>query len=87
MSFIPSDEQVSILKSLKEGKNLKIEAVAGSGKTTTCLYLAKNCLNKKFLLLTFNKDLSSDNNHKIEKLGLTNIKSYTFHSFFGHCYN
>lgn len=50
-----SKEQVSIIEKLKQGLNLKINAVAGSGKTTTILRIADNFKDKKnlvFLLIT-----------------------------------
>ena len=51
-----SDEQKLIIKSLKSN-NVLVDSVAGSGKTTTNLYLAKEYPHNKLLLLTYNAKL------------------------------
>ena len=38
----PSDEQQLVIDAFKKGRNVKIEAVAGGGKTTTLLHLARS---------------------------------------------
>lgn len=42
-------EQSNIVESL-ENNNVIVDAVAGSGKTTTCLYIAKKFANTNILL-------------------------------------
>ena len=75
-----SEEQKEILRKVKEGKNLKIIASAGSGKTTTSLLLAKELAPKNILLVTYNAKLKKETQIKIRKYGLTNIMCYNYHS-------
>lgn len=76
----PSAEQREIIKKLKTN-NIKVQAVAGSGKTTTALQMAQAYKNKKFLLLTYNNRLAAENSQKVEDYGIENIDVYTFHAF------
>lgn len=59
---------------------LAIKSVAGSGKTTTLLELAKIHSKKKILYLAFNKALIDDISIKIKKQGITNLYPSTFHA-------
>ncbi|AHB36278.1 UvrD-helicase domain-containing protein [Spiroplasma apis] len=86
MNFKISDEQQKIINYLKANYNLKIEAVAGSGKTTTSLFIADAFKDKNIIILTYNKKLADETNKKIKKHSLTNIKCKTFHSFIGNCF-
>ena len=45
----PSHEQDIVIKALKQGRNARVNAVAGSGKTTTILQIAKALPNRKIL--------------------------------------
>ena len=42
-----SKEQSHIVELIETGKNIQIDAVAGSGKTTTSLHIAKRYPEKK----------------------------------------
>lgn len=75
----PSDEQQEIINQFQLDKNIKIEAVAGSGKTTTLLLLAK-ATTKKCLILTYNRDLKDDVFEKIKNYNLE-CDIYTYHSY------
>lgn len=86
MNFKISDEQQKIINYLKANYNLKIEAVAGSGKTTTRLFIADAFKDKNIIILTYNKKLADETNKKIKKHSLTNIKCKTFHLFIGNCF-
>lgn len=80
---IPSDEQNEIILNFKAGYNLKIEAVAGAGKTTSLLYLARivtNDFNCKSLILTYNKGLQLEIQNRIDSCGL-NCQAYTYHGY------
>ncbi len=59
---------------------MSIEAVAGSGKTTTLIELMKKYCSKKILYIAFNKSLVVDIGEKIKKGGLTNVFPKTFDS-------
>lgn len=71
-------QQQSILAS--EG-NIKINAVAGSGKTTTMIEYAKTKPPKsKILYLAFNKSVKIEAEQKFSKHKLTNVRIETAHS-------
>lgn len=79
-----TEEQVTILETLKSGnKYTRVIAVAGSGKTTTSLFLAESMPDHEFTLLTYNKFLADETAKKIKKCELKNIKVSTFHSYAG----
>jgi hypothetical protein len=49
----PSPEQELVLKAVKQGRNARVNAVAGSGKTTTILQVAQAFPNRKILGTAF----------------------------------
>jgi len=61
-------------------KILAIKSVAGSGKTTTLLELAKIHSKKRILYIAFNKSLISEIKDKISKQNIKNLKPCTFDS-------
>lgn len=75
-----TDEQEKAIKELLEGNNVIVQAVAGSGKTTSSLEFARRHEDKKFLILTYNTKLAKDTNERIKQRGLTNIWCFTLHS-------
>lgn len=75
-----SDEQSIVLAHIKSGKNVIVDAVAGSGKSTTVLGIAKEMPNKKFLQVTYNSMLRHEIREKVESLGLKNLEVHTYHS-------
>ena len=82
-SYLPnaSAEQLTILELFKSN-NIVVDSVAGSGKTTTILHIAKHNPDKKILLLTYNKRLKSETRQKVMGLGLDNIiEVHSYHSF------
>lgn len=87
----PSDEQNEIIFNFKQGYNLKIEAVAGAGKTTTLLHLAqvasKNFCSKS-VILTYNKGLQVEIKKMIDDCGLKdNCSVYTYHGYASKIYS
>jgi DNA polymerase III delta prime subunit len=83
MSYIlnnPSHEQKNVLLNLKYN-NVVCDSVAGSGKTTTILYIAKTFKSKSILLLTYNAKLKIETREKVKLLNLTNIEVHSYHSF------
>jgi len=82
-----SDEQKRILSYVKKNYNLIINAVAGSGKTSSSLHIANENKNKKILLLTYNARLKIESRKKVEHLVLKNIEIHTYHSFCKHYYS
>jgi superfamily I DNA/RNA helicase len=69
-----------IIQSILEGNNVVVDAVAGSGKTTTILELAKVCKEVKILLLTYNTRLKNECRGKVEDAGLKNVEVHSYHS-------
>ena len=45
----PSPEQELVVKAIRQGRNARVNAVAGSGKTTTILQVAKAFPKRKIL--------------------------------------
>jgi len=77
-----SEEQTIILQNLVNN-NVIVDSVAGSGKTTTNLFIAKKFSNENILLLTYNAKLKTETREKIEKLKIKNMEAHSFHAF---CY-
>jgi len=85
-----SDEQKNIIEKL-ENNNVIVDSVAGSGKTTTNLFIAK-CYNKmNILLLTYNARLKLETRTRIDSLHIKNMEAHSFHAFcykyYGNYYN
>jgi superfamily I DNA/RNA helicase len=73
-----TDQQTAIINSTG---NLRINAVAGSGKTTTIIeYAASRPANARILYLAFNKSVKLEATRKFAEYGLTNTKVETAHS-------
>jgi F-box protein, helicase, 18 len=72
-----SEEQEKVLSS--KG-NLLINAVAGSGKTSTLIGYAERNPKKKILYLAFNKSVKLEAEHKFSEKALKNVKVTTAHS-------
>ena len=64
----------------KKNDVIAVKSVAGSGKTTTLLNLAKKKPNSKILYLAFNKSLINEIKIKIKKHNITNLVPNTFDS-------
>lgn len=62
----------------KAGRTIKVEAFAGTGKTTTIVELIKNNEGVNFLFLCYNKNVQKIMNSKC--LRLSNVECRTFHS-------
>jgi hypothetical protein len=79
----PSLEQQAIIDACLSGHNIKVSAVAGSGKTTTMLMICKALSDSKNVLaLTYNARLKDEMRVKIETLRLTNAEAHSYHAFF-----
>lgn len=77
-----TDEQKEIIASTG---NIKINAVAGSGKTTTILEYAKaRPKNKRMLYLAFNKSVKLEAQRRFQAAGLRNVQVETAHSLAFH---
>ena len=73
-----TQEQLNIINSTG---NIKINAVAGSGKTTTIIeYARARPAHSKILYLAFNKSVKLEASKKFAEKGLNNVKVETAHS-------
>ncbi|WP_072680320.1 UvrD-helicase domain-containing protein [Arcobacter sp. LA11] len=71
-------EQIDIINAKEE--SFKINAVAGSGKTTTLLEYAKNNTHLKILYLAYNKSLQISIQEKLKEYNLSHMKISTIHA-------
>ena len=73
MELTPEQEAI-----IQSSGNIKINAVAGSGKTTTVIEYAKSRpTDNKILYLAFNKSVRLDAVRKFANYGLHNVKVET----------
>ena len=75
-----SDEQSHILDVIRTNVNVIVDAIAGSGKSTTILSIAKALPEKSIVQLTYNSMLRYEIKDKAKTLNINNIKIHTFHS-------
>lgn len=85
---VPSDEQRAVVERLVAGECVLCQALAGTGKTTTCLMavakLHEQGLSERAVICTFNKPLQLECEIRIAANGLVNCaRAYTFHALFG----
>jgi hypothetical protein len=77
----PSEEQKIIIQAINLEKNISVDAVAGSGKTTTLIFIAKAFPQKKILQITYNKQLKFEVRNRAIKEGVdSSLKIHTYHS-------
>lgn len=76
----PESEQQKKIIDLALNHNIIVDAVAGSGKTTTILQLANRYRGKNILVVTYNRRLRLETKEKIDQLKLHNIGSTNYHS-------
>lgn len=83
----PSLEQAALLDLVRQGYHVVGDCVAGSGKTTTVLHLAKQFPKRRILQITYNAQLKSEVRAKAEAAGITNLEIHTYHSLAVRYYN
>lgn len=78
----PSVEQQKVIDSYRKTPkvNITIHAVAGAGKTTTLLHLAKVNPQERILLITYNAKLKRETRQKVQQLQLHNIEVHSYHA-------
>lgn len=72
----PTKEQVMALQTVPNGKDLKLNAFAGTGKTSTLVLMAEALDPKRGLYLAFNKGIAAEAQRKMPR----NVTARTFHS-------
>jgi hypothetical protein len=77
-----SEEQRVIVEAVVRGThNVLVNAVAGSGKTTTMLHVATRLRDSgRVLALTYNARLKDETRRKRDALGLHNLEVHSFHA-------
>lgn len=75
-----SEEQSVVLNNTKNGKNSVVDAVAGSGKSTTVLSIAAALTTQKIIQFTYNSMLRCEIKEKTEQLQISNLDVHTYHS-------
>ena len=78
--MILSTEQNHILNEVLTGINVIVDAVAGTGKTTLIMAIAKQLSNKNILQITYNKSLKHEVRDRIIEEKINNLKVHTYHS-------
>ncbi|WP_394759024.1 UvrD-helicase domain-containing protein, partial [Flavobacterium sp.] len=76
-----SEEQLIIFNYIKEGFNVCIDAIPGSGKSTSMLTLSQIIPSKKLLHITYNSMLRKEFKEKTVNMKIQNIDVHTYHSF------
>lgn len=74
--FTPTNEQAAIVDACASGVNVKVEALAGTGKTSTLELAAHAMEGKKGLYLAFNKSVKDE----AEKRFPSHVEARTAHS-------
>ena len=76
-----SPEQRTTLDYIRAGYNVKVDACAGSGKSTTILSIAQELTGLQIRQFTYNSMLRHEVKEKIKELDLKNLTVHTYHSF------
>lgn len=82
----PSLEQQNIIN-LLDNNNVIVDSVAGCGKTTTNLFIAKHYNKLNILLLTYNSKLKIETKERVKLHNINNLYVYSYHSFTVKYYN
>lgn len=77
IDIILSKEQENIIDSKS---NIIVDAVAGSGKTTTILHMGLKNPEKNIFQITYNNMLKREVRKKVNRLCITNMNIHTYHS-------
>lgn len=75
----PSAEQWQVIEAIRSGCHVKVNSVAGSGKTTTACFIAALNPHCNCLLLTYNRRLKEETRLRAKEWGLD--KKLEVHSF------
>lgn len=75
-----SEEQLKVIENINKGISVIIDAVAGSGKTTTIIGMAKSIPNKFILQITYNAHLKKEVKEKVYNEKIENLEVHTYHS-------
>lgn len=85
--IVPSEEQQGVINNVIHKKNVIVDAVAGSGKSTVVLMTASKLPDKPFLQVTYNSMLRKEVRDKVQEWNLNNLTVHTYHSLAVKYYN
>lgn len=78
---VPSAQQLEAIElACRRDTHVWINAVPGSGKTTTLAHIAKKLPDLHFALVTYNRQLRDDTRARLAACGITNVVVQTYHS-------
>ena len=80
---LASAEQQAVVDAVLAGRNVKVDAAAGTGKTTVAALVADAVFPRRVCVITFNKNLADESNAKFAAWGLFNIRCRTWHAKIG----
>jgi hypothetical protein len=75
-----NNDQIAVVNHIVNGQNVIVNAVAGSGKSTTVLSVAKATQSLKTIQFTYNSMLRMEIKQKIKTQNITNLDVHTYHS-------
>ena len=75
----PTDEQLAIVRNVHK-YNIVVDAVAGSGKTSTIKFIAMTYVKESILVMMYNKERRKETIASMRKYGFGNIDIHTFNS-------
>lgn len=85
--FVTSEEQQTAIDRILAGENVVLDAVAGSGKSTTVLSLSRQVKDTiRILQLAYNAILRAEVKLKLKERNIKNVNVHTFHSLAVHYY-
>lgn len=82
-----SEEQRIVVDKIQLNYNVVVDSVAGSGKTTCSMFIAKHLSDMKILLLTYNSKLKFETRQRVISEGINNVEVHSYHSFCVRHYN
>ncbi|BDH10476.1 UvrD-helicase domain-containing protein [Streptomyces hygroscopicus] len=75
--YPPTPQQQAVIDAVAEGKNVSVQALAGTGKTSTMLMVAERHLDRRIAYVAFNRSIADEANAKFG----SNVTARTSHSF------
>lgn len=73
-------EQQAVISAASNGKNILCNAVAGAGKTTTLIGIAKSIPSKSIIQITYNRKLKQEVRKKVKDCDVNNMDVVNYHS-------
>jgi hypothetical protein len=75
----PTDEQLNIIRQINKS-HVVVDAVAGSGKTSTVKYIAMTYMRENIVALMYNVERRKDTVDAMKKYGFKHVHVWTFNS-------